>query len=241
MDKSTHAITLATTQLEEDILFGRLRPRERLIEDELIERLKTSRHVVRQALAELERMGMAVRIPNKGAIVRDFSRDEIGQISEVREILNAKAASLISLPADAALLQRMEKLQRQHTAAVKQGDPARIHQANNAFHEELFAACGNTYLAQTIRDYAQLSLAFRCHLMTNPSHAERARDEHLAMISALKTGDRKELSRLCVEHIRPSQQVYIALQGWSAGPSQAAAVTGGKPVPTRTANRVRVR
>jgi DNA-binding FadR family transcriptional regulator len=37
---------------EEDILFGRLRTRERLIEDERIERFGATRHVVRQALVE---------------------------------------------------------------------------------------------------------------------------------------------------------------------------------------------
>ena len=36
--------------LEHDIIFGRLHPRERLIEDELMERFSAKRHTIRTAL-----------------------------------------------------------------------------------------------------------------------------------------------------------------------------------------------
>ena len=60
--------------LEADIIFGRLKPRERLVEDTLMERLGVTRHLVRQALAELERLGIVVRARNKGCAVRYFPR-----------------------------------------------------------------------------------------------------------------------------------------------------------------------
>jgi len=60
--------------LEEDIIFGRLAPRERLVEDQLMQRFGAKRHVVRQAIAGLERMQIVSRELNKGARVRDFSR-----------------------------------------------------------------------------------------------------------------------------------------------------------------------
>jgi DNA-binding GntR family transcriptional regulator len=200
--------------LEEDILFGRLRTRERLIEDELIERFGATRHLVRQALVELERNGMVVHERSRSAVVRDFSRDEVEQICAVREMLHANAAALIPLPAPAQLIRKLEQLQETHSAQIEAGDPAGIHRVNNAFHETMYEACGNPFLAQTIRDYAQMSLGFRCHMMVNPLLARRARDEHKAMIAALKKGDRTKLVRLCVEHTRPSKRVYMAMQGW---------------------------
>jgi len=59
-----------------------------------------------------------------------------------------------------------------------------------------------------------MSLGFRCHVMVNPFLARRARDEHQAMVAALKKGDRAKLVRLCVEHTRPSKRVYMTMQGW---------------------------
>jgi DNA-binding GntR family transcriptional regulator len=209
------ALAKIVGDLEEDILFGRLRTRERLIEDELIERFGATRHVVRQALAELERKGMVIRARGRSTVVRDFSRQEVEQICMVREMLHASAAALIPLPAAPGLVRALEHLQDAHSQQVEAGDPSGIHRVNNAFHETLFEACGNPFLAQTIRDYAQMSLGFRCHVMVNPFLARHARDEHKAMIAALKKGDRAKLVRLCVEHTRASKRVYMSMQGWT--------------------------
>ena len=54
--------------------------------------------------------------------------------------------------------------------------------------------------------------------MLIPAHAIRARDEHRAMIDALKSADRAKLARLCIAHTRPSKQVYMAMRGWAAAP-----------------------
>jgi DNA-binding GntR family transcriptional regulator len=245
MPRTPSALARIVAALEEDILFGRLRTRERLIEDELIERFGATRHVVRQALVELERGGMVVRQRNRGAVVRDFTREEVDQICAVRELLHAHAAASIPLPAPPALLRRLASLQREHAQQVERGTPAGIHRVNNLFHETLFDACGNRYLAATIRDYAKMSLAFRCHLMLDPAHARNARDEHAAMIDALERGDRERLVALCVGHTRPARDVYLAMQGLDLSrlppprtpPPPAPAPPGARPPVSRTADR----
>ncbi len=68
------AMQQALDTLEEDIVFGRLHPRERLTEDALMARFGLKRHVVRQALAELELMGVVERKRNVGAVVRASMR-----------------------------------------------------------------------------------------------------------------------------------------------------------------------
>ena len=235
MAKSDDTLHRMVETLEDDILFGRLRTRERLIEDELIERFGATRHAVRQGLAELERMGMVVRLKNRGAVVRDFSRAEVEEICAVREMLHAQAAALIPMPADPTLVRRLEKLHEAHSREVERGNLRGIHQANSAFHDALFDACGNRYLTRTIGEYAQMSLAFRCHVMVNPFLARRARDEHAAMIQALKRGDRARLVRLCTHHTQAAKEVYFSLQGFAdAGggrrePPATAATRAGSP------------
>ncbi len=53
--------------IKQDIIFGRLRPRERLIEDDLSTRFGASRHLVRSAFSDLEKLGLVTRRPNKVA------------------------------------------------------------------------------------------------------------------------------------------------------------------------------
>lgn len=201
-------------RFEEDILFGRLRPRERLVEDELIDRTGATRHAVRQALAELESRQLVVRVPNKGAQVRDFSRAELTEVCQMRDWLHELAARNLVLPADPDWVVQLQALQRTHAEAVERADPVAIHRTNNAFHNKLFAGCGNRYLAQTIYDYAQMSLAYRCHLMTRMDMAQQARDEHRQMVEAIRANDTERLAQLCVRHTSAARQVYESLQGW---------------------------
>ncbi|WP_040593837.1 GntR family transcriptional regulator, partial [Mesorhizobium metallidurans] len=90
--------------LEEDIIFGRLEPGARLVEDVLLSRFPVSRHTIRQALYQLEKLGVVTRERNKGAMVRRLSPDEVRQIYEVRELLQRQAALMIPLPASDALI-----------------------------------------------------------------------------------------------------------------------------------------
>jgi DNA-binding GntR family transcriptional regulator len=199
--------------LEEDIIFGRLRPRERLVEDALMRRFGAKRHVVRQALVELERIGLVARERNKGAMVRDFALDEVEQIYAMRELLQGHAARLIPLPPDPALVGRLREIHREHGAAVARGnDLGAVYRLNNAFHDALFAACGNRYLAEAISHYAWLAHAIRSYRIADPVLLAQARDEHGLMIEALAAGDRERLVRLCVDHIKPSKEAYLAVR-----------------------------
>jgi DNA-binding GntR family transcriptional regulator len=199
-------------QLEFDILFGRLKPRERLIEDQLMQRLRAKRHVVRQALAELERMGIVTRTTNRGAAVRDFSAEELEEITEVREVLHRRAVQRMKLPAGEALLARLEAIQHEHDKAIAARDPRRIDAANETFHATLFDACGNAHLARAIAHYAYLSRATRLYPLVNPVLLETLRAEHWSMICALKTADRRALSRLVVDHIQHSKRIYLEVR-----------------------------
>ena len=167
--------------LEFDILFGRLRPRERLVEEQLMARFGAKRHVVRQ----------------------------VEEIAEIRETLQRQAAKRMRLPADKAFVARLEAAQRRHDKAVASRDPRAIDEANEAFHVIFFEACGNRHLSDAIAHYAYLSRAMRLYPMVEPELLETLRGEHWAMIEALRSGDRPALTRLVVDHIQHSKRIYL--------------------------------
>lgn len=195
--------------LEEQIVLGWLMPRERLLEDRLSEEFACKKHVVREALSELERMGLVERVPNKGAMVRLLSPEEVRQIYSVRETLETLAAQQIPLPGSPELIDRLGTIQGQHTAAIENGDSRRAFRANMEFHETFFSACGNPYLAEVIRSAAQKVHGARFFTASSKIHLERARDEHWAIVKALAEGDRESLVKLCREHIGPSRDAYL--------------------------------
>src|ERR1700754_4246523 len=90
--ESLSRVTDIVRALEEEIALGRLGPRERLVEEELAERFDVKRHIARQALADLETMGIVVRQPHRGATVRDYGVAEIEQLYMVRALVEGTAA-----------------------------------------------------------------------------------------------------------------------------------------------------
>ena len=201
--------------IEDGILFGTLRPREHLVEDALIARFGVKRHVVRQALAELEGLGIVVRSPNKGATVRDFSVREIEEVYEIREVLQARAAERMPLPAAPQVIAELIDIQGQHDAAAAERNLRRISQINDRFHSVFYAACGNTHLASAINYYFYLMRAMRLYPIADPTILANAQEEHWAMIRAFETRDRKTLIDLCVRHIQPSKRAYLMTQSWT--------------------------
>lgn len=195
--------------LEEDIVFGRIHPRERLIEEAIAARFDVKRHIVRQAIVELERLGLVDRPRNRGAIVRVYTQKEVEDLNAVRELLEAEAASQIPLPLPAPAIAELEDIQRQHSAAVEEGNRQGVFRGNLAFHRTLFAHCGNGALIEAIGFFAQKSHAYRSSAVSNRTYQDWAAAAHWEMIDAIRNEDRERLVALCREHLAPSKNHYV--------------------------------
>jgi DNA-binding GntR family transcriptional regulator len=207
----------AVQALEEDIVFGRLHPQQRLIEDELMARFTLTRHAAREVLARLDRLGLIERRRNAGALVRSFSGPQIRELYALRSLLECEAARRIPLPLDDAQLKPLVALQHRHDKAVKAGDAPAAFRANLAFHETLFALAGDTTLQAAIAEYARQTHAIRFSALVSPAYREQARQEHWALIEALRSGDRRSLLALCRKHLLPSRDAYLAAELQRAG------------------------
>jgi DNA-binding GntR family transcriptional regulator len=197
--------------LQRDIIFGRLQPKEHLIEDEIMARTKTSRHAVRRAFEEMERNGLVIRQPNKGVRVRSYTRKEIEDLYEVREVLEARAAASIRLPVSKDLIDRLTAIQTRHERASDKGNVVELFETNNLFHETLYQACGNDVLADGIRMYSLLTHTIRMRNMSDKSWRKEAVRQHWAMIKLLSGKDSKALVTLCLNHIQHPKEFYLSL------------------------------
>lgn len=199
----------AVAVLQEDIVFGRLGPGARLVEEDLADRLHTKRHVVRQAFVELERFGLVERKRNRGAAVRQLTLDDVTQIYAVRAILERAAASQVPLPMPKADLKMIVAAQRRHDVAVHAGDAKAVFRANFDFHLALFAACGNPYLASAIDDFRKKTHVVWSYAIVRPEYFRNAQREHRAMLKAIRDCDRKKLVDLCTAHLNISRSAYV--------------------------------
>jgi DNA-binding GntR family transcriptional regulator len=203
---------VAIAAIEEDIVLAKLHPKQRITEDELLERFGLKRHVVREVLATLERMGLVERRRNVGALVRSFTEREVKELYAMRELLEAEAARRMPLPPGAEALERLAEIQGGHDRAVEKGNLREVFRANLAFHRAFFSLTGDEVLERAIAEYARQTHAIRFGTLASPDYRERARREHWSMIRALKAKDRAKLVALCRAHLRPSRDAFLALR-----------------------------
>jgi DNA-binding GntR family transcriptional regulator len=85
---------LVYVYLYEKINQGTIKPNEKINENLICRDLQVSRTPVREALIKLEDEGYLKRMPRRGYIVREVTRDKIREIYEIIGCLEGLAASL---------------------------------------------------------------------------------------------------------------------------------------------------
>lgn len=209
-DTTTSGLEQAVRILEEEIVLGFLHPRERLVEDDLLARFGLKRHVVRQVLVELERMGLVERKRNVGALVRSYTAKEVEDLYDVRELLECRCVRLIKFPVPEASLNHLIAIQKVHDETIAAGDLRGAFRSNMQFHETLFGLSDNKVLVAAIQDHAQRAHSIRSSSLVVSEQLERARREHWLIIEALQAGDSDRLVQLCSDHLKPSRDTYVS-------------------------------
>jgi DNA-binding GntR family transcriptional regulator len=192
-----------------EVCQGRLRAGGHLVTRALAERFGVSHTPIREALIALAGMGIVDLLPNRGAVVRRVSADEVREICEVRCVLECEATRCACGRIGLAELHDLaEELRRMQAAKAVNGFIAKARAVDNRLHDLIAASCGNRFLAQELSRLKVLFRAFRDvsweqEEMRNDYHrlAEEAR-EHLAIVEALLAGDAEAAATAMAHHIR---------------------------------------
>ncbi len=195
--------------LEQQIVFGRLHPSQRLVEDDIMEQFGATRHHVRIALEGLVHEGLARKLRNKGVQVRSFTSQEVEELYEIRDILQTAAIQRMPLPCSHSFVESLQDLCDEHRNAVT---PQELLLSNNRFHEYFFGLCENRTLVTEIAAHTRATHPIRSRGFFDANYIEIARSEHQEIVNALGAGDRDRLVQLNSQHIDRPKQMYIAQQ-----------------------------
>jgi DNA-binding GntR family transcriptional regulator len=200
-----------------DVFQGRLRAGEHLVTQELADRFGVSHTPIREALIALAGIGILDLLPNRGAIVRRVTADEVREVCQVRRALECEATrsacgriDLAELHALAADLQRLMSVKTRSAARFI----AEARAVDSRLHDLIADSCGNAFLAKELSRLKILFRGFRDvawerHESRNDFHrlSGEAR-EHLAIVEALLAADAKEASRAMARHIRSGARYW---------------------------------
>ena len=195
--------------LENLILTGVIKPRERLIEADLAQRLNVSRYLIRDGLKILEAKGLVKIIPYKGAVVTDLSEKEIEDIFIMRVVLERLAIQLGLQNIRPADIKALKKLARQFEDCYNNNNIQNMISTNEKFHDYIFGLSNNPALTQMIVDMRTRLHIVRYAAWSSPEVLERIVEEHQLYIKALTKKDFETLNELAEKHISYSKNLYL--------------------------------
>ena len=191
----------AYAALHAAIVAGELSPGERLIEEELAERLGVSRGAVREAILRLGHEGLVVRERNRGARVRRFSVDEAVEILEAR-------AALESLAAGYAALRRTKDEARELVSLVDEmetlqagGELLAMSERNAVMHRRILEISGHAIARDICARLHSQMVRFQFRTVLAPGRSAKSLTEHRRIVTAIAAGDRPAAEHAMREHL----------------------------------------
>lgn len=199
--------------LKRQILEGALVPGQRLISRDLVEELGISRGPLREAFRRLVADGLVDLIPNRGAVVRRLSVDEIANLYQVREALEGFAARRAAEVIDkgdnrARFIDVLERGRRHFTHPDFQAFVV----DNRQFHRVIVDMSENPQLSELIDKYQapvfmiQLRQRIGVDAIVRNSLAE-----HEAIATAILAGDAEAASDAMRRHLLHSAESLVKL------------------------------
>lgn len=183
------------------ILTGELKPRERLVESELIAKFNVKRFTIRKAIQELAHLGFVELTPNKGARVADITDEELEDLYCVRISLELLAAELLIKKITPEKLSVLWKIHKEYTTAVDNGDIEGMVLKNEEFHQTLYLMTENRFLADNLDRLKNGIFAIRYNAYLSLGIPQLSVAQHESIINALENGDLEKLKLSVRENI----------------------------------------
>ncbi|HEU0256472.1 MAG TPA: GntR family transcriptional regulator [Microbacteriaceae bacterium] len=201
------------TSLRQAIFSFDLKPGQRLVERELIERLGVSRTTVREALRELISDGLVTVMPQRGAIVSIPSAEEAADLYEIRAVLESLLVRHFVERVDEAGVARLSASVDEFERTVHDGsDVQEVLAAKDGFYAVLLEGAQSSTLEQLLA-----GLKARVHMLRATSLGQEGRAEEVvaelrATVEAIGRRDGAAAARLFADHVhRASRTAMRAL------------------------------
>ncbi len=197
-------------RLLEAILDGRYPPGSRIIETKAAREFGTSQAPVREALRDLEALGVVEISPFRGARVRRPSRDELLEAYVVRSELEALVVRLAVPRLTGDDLARLAALLEEMHDKAEAGDTVGEASADAAFHGYLVDVAGNGTLK---RVWSLLEPYSRTYITLAVPGADRHRIAglHTPVLAALRSGDTALAQAAIREHFDKARTMLADL------------------------------
>jgi DNA-binding GntR family transcriptional regulator len=183
------------------IVSSELSPGERLVEEELAERLGTSRGAVRASLVRLAHEGLVVRERNRGARVRRITLEEAIEIVEARSALESLAAGYAAVRRTDAEMEELRALVREMRGLHDAGELLEMSARNGVLHRRILEISRHQVAIDVCGRLRSQGVRFQFRTVLAPGRSGRSIGEHEAIVEAIEQRDREAAERAMRAHL----------------------------------------
>jgi DNA-binding GntR family transcriptional regulator len=204
--------------IQKKILSGDLPAGKAVSELTIAKELGTSRTPIREALGQLVAEGLLDQIPNRGVVVVQFGRQDIIDLFELREALEAYSVEKIARgrvqAADLSRLQSLTdeilalkiELDRTGRESLNSSQRQQFVKSDMGFHTLLIRAAENPRISKVVNGTRLLIRFFATRSLPKEKELEWIYRQHSEVLQAVAAQDPARAVRVIREHIQTSMK-----------------------------------
>lgn len=191
-------------RLRSMILGAELKPGQRLVEDDLCERLGVGRTPVREALLLLQGEGFLSR--ERGWVVETIDRSQVRVIFESRAAIEASTARLAARHAEQGELDTLSRLidAMEPAETLTRGE---LNSLNTQFHKQIVVASKNALLGQFHERTQFHYWMLRVPILFSEVEVRETNLQHRRIFDALVARDEDEADRAARYHVESTMAI----------------------------------
>jgi DNA-binding GntR family transcriptional regulator len=201
---------LAVEMIRTTIVDGGLEMGELISESTLASVVGISYSPVREALFRLKLQGLVDVHPQRGTFVFQLSEEDVREICSFRELIECAALAKAIEISRLSLAKTLEQIISETAEAEKQGNHDVIPALDTRFHEAIVAYSKSPNLRNSYDLIAYKIQALRSRLPAHDLEVHVCSHNHESIVEEIKTGSVARAQKLLREHIRGTQDSYIA-------------------------------
>lgn len=198
---------LVLEQLMTWIMDGTLAMGQKINTEQIAKQLGVSRMPVREAVASLEKMGLAESVPYVGYRLIMLDESSIAELYMIRRALEPIAAYYACENMTPEILDEIEAIQNQIESVIQNEDcdPGMIFSLNREFHFAIYQCCGMERIFEFIQNvWRQLSfckLVYARVILKKGQFKDNYGKEHRGFIKLLRAHDSAGLQKAVSESL----------------------------------------
>ncbi|MEA5094235.1 apo-citrate lyase phosphoribosyl-dephospho-CoA transferase [bioreactor metagenome] len=195
-------------RIKSDILENKLKPGEKLVEENLANEFNVSRTPVREALKQLDQDGLITYYPRRGSVVSQISMKDAQELYEIREVLEGLAIRRICMEINSHNIKILETIITNMDKAIESNDYSTMEKLHRDWTEATLEMTNNELLKSYLLSVTKNLGRLRKISLYRPVQSIDAYKETKDIYNAIANNDPDESERLAKLHVKNARKRF---------------------------------